>query len=112
MGYQGQGPLRNNGHALFEPLSHTNCRPSKDTIGLGYGAQEDLLECSNNSRSAIDSNLDIDQSLIHSRTPAAMVDDFIPSTSLLWSEEPTTSDNEAPMPTPQDPHESTFRDRQ
>ena len=38
MVYQGQGPLINNGHALIEPLSPTNKRPSKDTNGLGYGA--------------------------------------------------------------------------
>ena len=43
MGYQGQGPLSNNGHALVEPLSHTNGRPSKDTTRLGYGAQEALM---------------------------------------------------------------------
>ena len=44
-----------------------------------------------------------------------MVDDFITSTSLLWGEEPTTSDSEAPISTsqgPQDPHESSFEDRQ
>ena len=40
-----------------------------------------------------------------------MVDDVIPSTSLLWGEEHTTSDNEAPISTPQDPHESSFGDR-
>ena len=37
---KGQGPLSNNGHALVEPLSHTNGRPSKYTSGLGYGNQE------------------------------------------------------------------------
>ena len=58
MGYQGQGPLNNNGHALVEPLSHTNGRPSKDTTRLGYGAQENLPKCSNNSPSASDSNSD------------------------------------------------------
>ena len=41
-----------------------------------------------------------------------MVDDFIPSTSLPWGDEHTTSDNEAPISTPQDPHESNFKDRQ
>ena len=44
-----QGPLSNNGQALVEPLSHTNGRPSKDTTGLGYGAQEVIPECSNGS---------------------------------------------------------------
>ena len=112
MSYQGQGPLNNNGHALVEPLSHTNGRPSKDTTRLGYGTQEDLLECSNNSPSASDSDLDTDQSFIHSRIPAAMVDDVIPSTSLFWGEEPTISDSEAPISTPQDSHESNFKDRQ
>ena len=60
MGYQGQGPLRNNGHALIETLSHTNGRPSKDTTGLGYSAQVDLPKCSNNSPLASDSNSNID----------------------------------------------------
>ena len=43
-----------------------------------------------------------------------MVDDVIPSTSLLWGEEHITSDGEAPISTsqdPQDPHESSIRDR-
>ena len=114
MGYQDQGPLSKNGHALVEPLSYTNGRPSKDTTRLGYGTQEDLLECSNDSLSASNSNSDMDQSLTHYRTPVAMVDDVIPSTSLLWGEEHTTSDNEteAPISTPQDTYESGFRDRQ
>ena len=99
MGYQDQGPLNNNGHALVEPLSHTNGRPSKDTTGLGYGAQEDLLACSNNFPLASDSDSDIDQSFTCSRIPTTMVDDVIPSTSLLWGEEPTTSDSEAPIST-------------
>lgn len=112
MGYQGQGPLNNNGHALVEPLSHTNGRPSKDTTRLGYGTQEDLPKCSNDSSLASDSNSDIDQSSVYSRIPAAMMDDVIPSTSLFWGEELTTSDVEAPISTPQDPHEVSFRDRQ
>ena len=112
MGYQGQGHLSNNGHTLVEPLSHTNGRPSKDTTGLGYSAQEDLPECSNNSPSTSDSDSDTNQSFTCSRIPIAMVDDVIPSTSLLWSEEVIASDSEAPISTPQDSHESNFKDRQ
>ena len=103
--------MSNNGHALIEPLSHTNDRPSKDTTRLGYGTQEDLPKCFNNFPLASDSDLDLDQSFTHSRTPAAMMDDAIPSTSLLWGDEHTTSNNEAPISTPQDPHEPSFRDR-
>ena len=93
-------------------MSHTNGKPSKDTTGLGYGTQEDIPKCSNNTLLASDLDLDTDQSFTHSRTLVAMIDDVIPSTSLLWGEEHTTSDNEAPISTPQDPHESDFRDRQ
>ena len=99
MGYQGQGPLSNNGHALVEPLSHTNGRPSKDTTRLVYGAQEDILEFSNNSPLVSDSDLDTDQSFTCPRVLATMVDDVIPSTPLLWGEETTTSDSEVPIST-------------
>ena len=94
-------------------MSHTNGRPSKDTIGLGYGTQEDLPECSNNSLLASELDSDTNQSFSHSKTPMAMVGDVIPSTSLLWGEEHATSDNEveAPTSTLQDAHESNFRDR-
>ena len=68
-------------------MSHTNGKPSKDTIGLEYGTQEDLPKCSNNFPLASDLDSDTDQSFTHSRTLVAMVDDVIPSTSLLWGEE-------------------------
>ena len=114
MGYQDQGSLSNNGHALVEPLSHTNGKPSKDTTRLEYGTQEDLHKCSNNFLSASDSDSDTNQSFTYSRTPMAMVGDVIPSTSLLWGEEHTISDNkvEASTSTLQDTYESNFRDRQ
>lgn len=40
MGYHGQGPLNNNGHALAEPLSHNNDQHFIDTTGLGYGVDD------------------------------------------------------------------------
>ena len=78
---------------------------------MGYGTQEDLPK---NSLSASDLDSDTDQPYIHPRTTVVMVDDVIPSTSLLWGEEHITSDNEteAPTSTPQDTHEFGFRDRQ
>ena len=109
MCYQGQGPLSNNGHALVEPLSHTNGRPSKDTTGLGYGTEEDLPKCSKNPSSASDSNLDTDQSFTHSRALVATIGDVIPSTSLLWGEESSSSDTL--VPTSQHLHEDSFRGR-
>ena len=109
MGYQGKGPLSNNGHALVEPLSHTNGRPSKDTTGLGYGTQEAIPKCSNGSPSLSDSDSDTNQSFTHCRLPAVMVDDVIPSTSLLWGEESSSSD--PLVPTSQDLHEDSFRGR-
>ena len=109
MGYQAQGPLSNNGHALVEHLSHTNGRPSKDTTGLGYGTQEAIPECSNGSPSLSDLDSDINQSFTHSRVPIVMMDDVIPSTSLLWVEESSSSD--PLVSTYQDLHEDSFRGR-
>ena len=110
MGYKGQGPLSNNGHALVEPLSHTSGRSSKDTIGLGYGTKDDSLECSKNPPLTSDLELDMDKPPLY---PMALVGDVIPSTSLLWGEEYATSDNKATASTYmfQETHESNFWDR-
>lgn len=94
MGYQGHGPLSNNGHALVEPLSHSDGRPSKDTIGLGYGVDNDIPEYSRNTPVLSDSDLDVKESPL---CTMAQMEDYLPSTSLLWGVEcmPTNDTVEA-----------------
>ncbi len=77
---------------------------------MGYGTQEAIPKCSNGSPSLSDSDSDTNQSFTHSRVPTVMVDDVIPSTSLLWGEESISSD--PLVSTSQDLHEDSFRGRQ
>ena len=110
MGYQGQGPLRNNRHTLAKPLSCIDGQQPKDNIGQGYGAKDDLPKCSRDAPMTNDSDTDMDESLLYAM---AQMGDSLPSTSLLWGEECTLNDDttEASTSRGNEPNESNFRDR-
>ena len=42
MCYHGNGPLNDNKNNLTKPMSQTSIRKSGDTIGLGYGVDDDF----------------------------------------------------------------------
>ena len=79
MGYQGHGSLNGNNKALTEPLSHTQGRIARDTTGLGFGAEDDMLLPTQNVPTSSDSEDDESPTMvITSHGP-----DFVPTTFLL-----------------------------
>lgn len=111
MGYQGHEPLNNNGHALVEPLSHTDGRPSKDTTGLGYGVDNDIPKYSRNTPVLSDLDTDVQESPL---CTMAQMEDCLPSTSLLWGGECMPTDDTVEASTSKNfvPNESLSFDRQ
>lgn len=87
MSYPRYGALNDKKHTLFEPMSHTKCHKSKDTIGLGYGVDDSLPIYEEESHTNSDSYNEIQPI-----ATTIIEDDFIPSTSILWGED-VSNDN-------------------
>lgn len=82
MGYQGHGSLTGHKNALVEPLSHTQGRDTRDTIGLGFGLENDIPTC--DQRLLMSSELEDDDPPMIATT--SQDEDFVPLTSLHWGE--------------------------
>ena len=111
MDYQCEGPLSNNGHALAKLLCHIDGQQPKDTIGLGYGAKDDLPKFSRDAPMTSDLEIDIDESPL---ATIAQMGDSLPSTSLLWGEESTPGNDATKASTSRGNEQNEFnvRDQQ
>ena len=97
MGYQGHGSLNGNKKALMEPLSHTQGRIARDTTGLGFGAEDDMLLPTQNVPTSSDS--EDDESPTMAITSHGLY--FVPTTSLLWGDDAPNITNDAEASTSQ-----------
>ena len=90
MGYRGHGCLTSNKNALVEPLSHTQGHDTWDTIGLGFGLENDIP--------TFDWRLPMSSKIEDDDPPFVVAtsqdEDFILLTSLLWGEETPNANND------------------
>ena len=88
MGYPRHGHLEDDKCFLGEPMIHTNGCTSKDTTSLGYGVDDNLPIYDHESPTTSDVDNEIQP-----MAKTILVEDFIPSTSIIWGENELHNDH-------------------
>lgn len=91
MSNHGQGSLNGDKNSLMEPLSHTKGWKRKDTTSLGFGVDDEFPRF--DRMATVASELEDDDQPI--ATSTTQEEEFMPSTFLLWGEEPIIKKNDA-----------------